>query len=42
MSVYKPKGSPFYHYDFQWRGRRFCGSTAKTKRADAAKVEQTT
>lgn len=31
---YKPKGSPYYHYDFQMRGRRFHGSTqAKTLKA---------
>lgn len=27
MSVYKPKGKPHYHYDFQFKGRRFYGST---------------
>ncbi len=39
MSVYKPKSSPFYHYDFQWRGRRFCGSTERTSRREAEQVE---
>ncbi|MBB6191477.1 integrase [Sphingobium wenxiniae] len=34
MSVYKPKKSAVYLYDFQHRGRRFHGSTGqKTKRA---------
>ncbi|AXB75444.1 site-specific integrase [Novosphingobium sp. P6W] len=34
MTVYKPKGKPHYHYDFQFRGRRFYGSTGcDTKRA---------
>ncbi|WP_181561048.1 MULTISPECIES: tyrosine-type recombinase/integrase [Sphingobium] len=34
MSVYKPKNSTVYVYDFQHRGRRFHGSTGqKTKRA---------
>ncbi|MCW2383340.1 MULTISPECIES: tyrosine-type recombinase/integrase [unclassified Sphingobium] len=34
MSVYKPKNSTVYLYDFQHRGRRFYGSTGqKTKRA---------
>ncbi|HET9511825.1 MAG TPA: site-specific integrase [Sphingomonas sp.] len=34
MSVYKPKNSPYYHFDFIWKGRRFHGSTgAKTKRS---------
>lgn len=27
MSVYKPKGKPHYHYDFQFKGRRYYGST---------------
>jgi hypothetical protein len=39
MSVYRPKGSPFYHYDFQWRGHRFHGSTKVTSKRDAQKVE---
>jgi integrase len=41
MSVYKPKGSPFYHYDFQWRGRRVHGSTKRTDRREAQAVERT-
>lgn len=37
MSVYKPKGKPHYHYDFQIRGRRYYGSTGcETKRAAEA------
>lgn len=33
MSVYKPKGSPYFHFDFVWKGRRFYGSTGcKVKR----------
>ncbi|WP_313800939.1 site-specific integrase [Sphingobium sp.] len=33
MSVYKPKGKPHYHYDFQLKGRRYHGSTGcSTKR----------
>jgi integrase len=40
MSVYKPKNSPYFHFDFVWKGRRFHGSTgAKTKRA-AERVEE--
>jgi integrase len=40
MSLYKPKNSPYFHYDFVWKGRRFHGSTgAKTKRA-AERVEE--
>ncbi|MCB5423929.1 site-specific integrase [Altererythrobacter sp. CC-YST694] len=37
MSVYKPKGKPHFHYDFQFRGRRYYGSTGcDTKRAAEA------
>src|SRR5262245_18611 len=33
MSVYKDPRSPYWQFDFQWRGHRFHGSTkAKTKR----------
>lgn len=40
MSVFKPKGSPYYHYDFQMRGRRFYGSTKRRNRREAAAVER--
>ncbi|GEM72050.1 integrase [Sphingomonas aquatilis NBRC 16722] len=41
MSIYKPKNSPYFHFDFVWKGRRFHGSTgAKTRRA-AERVEET-
>lgn len=40
MSVYRPKNSPFYHYDFQSGGRRFCGSTGKTSRREAEALER--
>jgi hypothetical protein len=40
MSVYRPKGSPFYHYDFQWRSDRFYGSTKRTSRREAEAVER--
>jgi integrase len=40
MSVYKPKGSPFYQYDFQMRGRRFHGSTKCRSRREAEAVER--
>jgi integrase len=40
MSVYKHPGSPFYHYDFQWRGRRVHGSTKCTSRREAEQVEK--
>jgi integrase len=41
MSVYRPKGSPFYHFDFQFRGDRFHGSTRQTERRTAEAVERT-
>ena len=40
MSVYKPKASPFYHFDFQVRGTRFCGSTGCSDRRQAEAVER--
>jgi integrase len=40
MSIYKPNGSTFYHYDFQYRGHRFCGSTKTANRREAEAVEQ--
>lgn len=39
MSVYKPKTSPYYQYDFQWKGRRFSGSTGVTTKRDAERFE---
>lgn len=39
MSVYRPKNSPFYHFDFQVRGRRFHGSAGTANRRDAEKIE---
>jgi integrase len=40
MSVHKRKGSPYYHYDFIHRGRRFTGSTKQTSRREAERVER--
>jgi integrase len=40
MSVYRPKDSPFYQYDFQWRGNRFHGSTKQTSKREAEKAER--
>ena len=40
MSIYKPKGSPYYQFDFEWRGHRFHGSTKQTTRREAEKVER--
>jgi integrase len=34
MSVYRPKTSPYFHFDFQFKGKRYFGSTGqKTRRA---------
>lgn len=34
MTTYKPNGSPYYHFDFQFKGKRYYGSTGcDTKRA---------
>ena len=40
MSIYKPTGSPFYHFDFQWRGHRFHGSTKCTSKREAEAFER--
>lgn len=40
MSVYKPAKSRFYHYDFQFKGRRFHGSTGQARRRDAEEIER--
>lgn len=40
MSVYRPKGSPFYHYDFVIAGRRYHGSTGTASKATAREVER--
>lgn len=39
MSVYKPKKSPRFHYDFQWKGQRYHGPTGCTSRRDAERFE---
>jgi integrase len=39
VSVYKPRGSGLYVYDFQLGGRRFLGSTGKAERRAAEGVE---
>ncbi len=39
MSVYKSKASPFWQYDFRHSGLRFHGSTKRTKRRQAERVE---
>ena len=40
MSVYRRKGSPFYTYDFQFRGNRFCRGTKARTRREAEAVER--
>lgn len=40
MSVYKHKGSPFYHFDFQLKGRRFHGSTGAKGKREAEGIER--
>jgi len=40
MSVYKPKNSPHYHYDFVVGGQRFYGSTGSSNRREAESQER--
>ncbi|OAP35843.1 hypothetical protein AU381_16820 [Sinorhizobium glycinis] len=40
MSVYKPSGTPYYHYDFWINGERFHGSTKSANRREAAAIER--
>lgn len=40
MSVYKPKNSPYYHYDFVVGGQRFHGSTGCSNRREAEGKER--
>jgi len=40
MSVYKPKNSPYYQFDFVWRGNRFLGSTKQTSKREAERFEK--
>jgi hypothetical protein len=39
VSLYKPKGWPYWQFDFWCRGHRFLGSTKCTSRREAEKVE---
>jgi integrase len=39
MSVYRPKGSPYFHFDFQFKGKRHYGSTNLTSRRGAEQFE---
>ena len=40
MSVYKDSRSPYWQFDFQWRGHRFHGSTKATTKREAEAVER--
>lgn len=40
MSVYKPPKSPYFHYDFTYKGDRHYGSTGQKTRAKAEGVER--
>jgi integrase len=40
VSIYRDSRSPYWQYDFQWRGRRFHGSTKVTTRREAEAVER--
>jgi len=46
VSIYRPRkkdgtfASPFFHYDFQYRGRRYCGSTGETSKRAAENFER--
>jgi len=40
MSVYKHQDSPFYHFDFQFKGDRFHGSTGCTSKREAEAYER--
>ncbi len=40
MTVYRKKGSPYYHFDFQLRGVRYYGSTYCKAKRDAEEFER--
>lgn len=39
MTTYKPTNSPYYHFDFQFRGERYYGSTGCTGKRAADQFE---
>ena len=41
MSAYKDPRSPYWQFDFWWRGHRFHGSTKATTRREAEAIERT-
>ena len=42
MSIWKPRGSPYFQYEFQWKGARFRGRTGTTSREEAKAIEAVT
>ncbi len=40
MTTYKPKNSPYYHFDFQFKGERYYGSTGRETKRDADHYER--
>ena len=40
MNIYRNPRSPFWHFDFQYRGHRFHGSTKTTDRREAEAIER--
>lgn len=38
--VYRPRNSPYWHFDFQRGGYRFTGSTQERTKSEAAKIEK--
>jgi integrase len=39
VSLYRKPRSPYWHFDFFWRGHRFQGSTKATTKREAEKIE---
>jgi integrase len=39
VSLYRKPRSPYWHFDFYWRGHRFQGSTKATTKREAEKIE---
>src|SRR5262249_28746151 len=39
LSLYRRPRSPYWHFDFYWRGHRFHGTTKATTKREAEKVE---
>ena len=40
MGVYKPKNSPFWHYEFELHRHRFYGSTKTRNKREAQQIER--